>query len=260
MIGMRARRAARSVALAIGAALACGPSAGEEPSPVDFVRADPYPRLVIEVDAVEGLSLASDVQAALVDVVEGLVDKPGGVVVIVDDTLPRAHDGAAWSFAELVDLGDERRDLEVDGDAIKVHVLLLDGAYYGEDGGAHLGLAWDGGHVALFQEGLMDACASGKGGRGLSSQACRSAELGVLAHEFGHVFGLVNNGAPMVEPHEDPAHPGHTDDPGCLMYWAYERGEVIHRIADAVDAGTPAEEALGFCGPSLADLAALREG
>lgn len=252
-----ASRRRRCAALVMACLLACaGP--GDNPSVTDYLRASPYPRLIVEVDAVSGLSLSADVTEALIEVIGGLVDKPGGITVVIDESLPRAHEGEAWSLGELSDLGEERFDLEVDDDTIKVHVLLLDGSYYGSDGGAHLGLSWDGGHVALFQEGLADACTSGMGGHALASQACRTAELGVLAHEFGHVFGLVNNGAPMVDPHEDPAHPGHTDDPDCLMYWAYERGDVIRKISDAINAGTPAEEALGFCAPSLADLAALR--
>jgi len=241
----------------VGLLLACtGPR--DNPSVADYLRSAPYPRLVVEVDAVAGLSLSPDITEALIEVIDGLVDKPGGITVIVDDSLPRTHEGKTWSFAELTDFGEEHFDLDVDSDTIRVHVLLLDGSYYGSDGGAHIGLSWDGGHVALFQEGLAEACVSGMGGHALASQACRTAELGVLAHEFGHVFGLVNNGAPMIDPHEDPAHPGHTSDPDCLMYWAYERGDVIRKISDAIDAGTPAEEALGFCMPSLADLAAVR--
>lgn len=92
----------------------------------------------------------------------------------------------------------------------------------------------------------------------MSFSACRRAEVGLLGHEIGHVLGLVNNGVEMVSDHEDPEHPNHTLDPECLMHWSYESSAVVSKVQAEVSAGVPAEEALGFCAPSLQDLAAFR--
>ena len=42
-------------------------------------------------------------------------------------------------------------------------------------------------------------------------------ETASLNHEFGHLFGLVDLGTDMVNPHEDPEAENHCDVQGCLM-------------------------------------------
>lgn len=68
-----------------------------------------------------------------------------------------------------------------------------------------------------------------------------------------------SNGVPMVEDHEDLEHPKHTVDEACVMYWAYERRAIVRRLEQTIDVGVPADEAIGFCAPSRADLAAYIE-
>ncbi len=81
----------------------------------------------------------------------------------------------------------------------------------------------------------------------------------MLAHEIGHTLGLVDNGVPMVQDHEDPDHANHTADPECIMYWAYERRAAVKKLEQVLDSGTP-EEAIGFCPPSLNDLEQFKAG
>lgn len=243
---------------ALGLALLVGCGAGPQDTShrlADYLLPDPYPRLVIEVDAVVGLDLPDGVTEPLVLALEELVDKPGGIEVVMDQTLEATE--ADWNF-DALRANEARFDLEVPDDTAKLHVLLLDGSYHASNGDELLGVQWGHRHVALFREGLLSACRSGRGGRGLSSKACQSAELGVLAHEFGHALGLVDNGVPMVEDHEDPDHPKHAADAACVMHWAYERRAIITRLEQAIDAGVPADDAVGFCDPSRADLAAFR--
>ncbi|MEX1362206.1 MAG: hypothetical protein AB1Z98_03725 [Nannocystaceae bacterium] len=246
-----------TLGLALALASACTPDDLDTRGRVaDYLLPDPYPRLVIEVDAVEGLTLPDGVSEPLMLAVEELVDKPDGVELVMDQTL--AATGRRWSSDALHELADARFDLAVDDDTTKLHVLLLDGSYVDGDGDELLGLQWGHRHVAMFREGLLSACRTGRGGRGLSSNACQSAELGVLAHELGHALGLVDNGVPMVTDHEDPEHRKHTDDPDCVMFWTYERRAVVTRIEETIDSGVPAEEAVGFCAPSLADIEAYK--
>lgn len=49
-------------------------------------------------------------------------------------------------------------------------------------------------------------------------------ETATLQHEFGHLFGLVDLGSPMVNPHEDPDAPHHCIEDGCLMQAELEFG------------------------------------
>lgn len=47
-------------------------------------------------------------------------------------------------------------------------------------------------------------------------------EQSTLIHEFGHAIGLVNNGVPMVTPHQDAANGAHDSSDKCVMYYANE--------------------------------------
>jgi hypothetical protein len=47
-------------------------------------------------------------------------------------------------------------------------------------------------------------------------------EQSTLIHEMGHALGLVNNGLPMINPHQDSAHGAHCSNPNCVMYYANE--------------------------------------
>lgn len=47
-------------------------------------------------------------------------------------------------------------------------------------------------------------------------------EQSTLVHEMGHALGLVNNGLPMVQNHQDSAHGAHCSNPNCVMYYANE--------------------------------------
>jgi hypothetical protein len=40
----------------------------------------------------------------------------------------------------------------------------------------------------------------------------------ILVHEMGHLLGLVNNGVPMVTPHEDPEEAHHDADEDCVLH------------------------------------------
>lgn len=239
-------------ALLAASVLSCGAEEDPRERVAHYLLPSPYSKLVVEVDVVQGFELDPEVAAVLVEVLDGLVDKPGGIEVVVDETLAAGLADGRWSQEQLSALADDTFNLDVDADTVRIHVLLLDGRAEDDD---VLGISWANRHVALFKGALHLACSEG---RGLSSGACRRAELGLLGHEIGHVLGLVNNGVEMVVDHEDREHPKHTNDPNCLMYWTYDRKAVVTKIQSEIDAGTPAEEALGFCPPSLADLASFR--
>jgi hypothetical protein len=75
-------------------------------------------------------------------------------------------------------------------------------------------------------------------------------EDAVLLHELGHVLGLVDLARDTKRADKD--HPGHSANPGSVMYWAVESslvGQVLN--------GPPPHD---FDRDDLADLAALRNG
>ncbi len=254
----RARTILLGAALSVAASSACVSS---DPSDSrarveDYLLEEPYARVVIELDVVDSASLPADVAGPLVEALEELIGKP--VEIVYDEDLA-PDDDPSWSPDAFQAFARERFNLEVAEDAVKIHLLLLDGRYYNSEGDELLGVAWEHRHVGLFLRGVKDACGSlGGAGGSLKSRPCQSAQLSVLAHEFGHVLGLVNNGVPMATPHEDPEHPGHSDDPECVMYWAYERSAVVKKVAEAIEEGVDPSEALRFCAASRDDIAAFQ--
>lgn len=220
----------------------------------NYLRAEPYPRLTIEIDAVDGYALRDDVLPVVEEYFSGILDKPDGIGHVLDGTLEESADGE-WTSDELHALGESAFDLDVDAETVKMHVMLVDGEYVeAAGGGTVLGLAWSNTHVALFLDAIEDSCQGVL--PGFTEALCANAQTHILIHEFGHVIGLVDNGLPMVDPHKDPVHGDHDADDGCLMYWAYEGPNLVDAIVNRMTGGGGD---ILFDDACLADIAAVRD-
>lgn len=223
---------------------------GPRSAPAAYVRGT-HPSLVIELDVVEGVSPRDGVEALLTGALQPLLDKPGGITIQRDETIPASRALEEWTFDDVQALALETFDQVGPEESAVFHTLWLTGSFVSESGGTVLGIAWANRYLAIFADTIDGACSSAL--PLTREQICREAESTVWTHEVGHVIGLVNNPIPMVEAHEDPEHPGHTSNPDGVMYWAYERPTFI----DGLIGG----EAMVDFGPeSLADVAAFREG
>jgi len=238
----------------------------ERPRYEEYVRADDYLQLVMEVDSVAVAAPNLSVQQHVESVLASVVNKPMGVEIVRDQTLaPRGSD-YMWTLEELGVLVDETSDLEVNNLTVKMHALFLDGGYAGDSAGSHtLGIAWaDYQHMVIFKEKLKDLCTSGiyaSMTEADNQMLCENSESALWLHEVGHLLGLVNRGVNMATEHEDPAHPGHTKSEESVMHWGYEwsalNGGIVDQIykrimvshTDPLDFGVDCE----------ADLAVIRE-
>lgn len=223
---------------------------GEKPSGPrheQYIRSEFYPRLVLEVDFVEGKLPPASVDTAVVEGFATVLSKPQGIVVQHDQALPSRGADHVWTFGELVELAREQFDLEVPTGTIKIHTMILDGSYENPN---VLGVAWASKYLVLFKDRLDSACNANLGA--LTASVCEEALRGVWTHELGHVIGLVNNGVSMKTPHQDEAHGAHDTSTECIMYWAYETPGLLDRILE----GKPK---LGFDPACLEDLAQVRD-
>jgi hypothetical protein len=223
--------------------------------PVDYIRNEGFPKLVVEVDEVSSLSPRSGVVDSVRSRLDEVLDKPGGIVFSTDETDLESADtfgngDGVWTFEELRQLAGERANLSLNEGEIDIHTMWVDGTY--EESNA-LGVAWGQRFVAIFAERITGAC----GLAGLSELLCPLAEATIWTHEIGHVIGLVDNGIPMVHDHRDPDHGPHDVSNESVMYWAYDgvgvmdilRGRLLGNEADVIPWGTEC----------LNDLAAIRD-
>lgn len=217
-----------------------------------YLKASPYSRLVLEVDATEGFGPRPAVESAVVETLRGVVDKPGGVSVTRDQTLPRKGSTYEWTENELDQLADSTFTLAPVAGTVRMHVMFLDGQY---KGGQVLGVAWGSTHLVVFKETIERSCRSGLGST-LGERVCESAEQGVWVHELGHLLGLVNNGLRMVAPHESAEHPGHDGSDRCVMFWAFDTTASLDKVARELLGGGAVN--LQFDDACKADLAAGR--
>ena len=236
---------------------------GDDPDdnvgPADIVT-DRYPVLRVEIDVVGG---ADPVSASLARVEEevaaliasGHLGKPGGFELVIDQTLADPEVDT-WTFEALRDLLRSEAGPDTDGDAVVIHGLYVPGGFQADSSSSRvLGFAYGDNEMVMFRDNIDHACASsGLPLVGLRSEACQITEAGVLLHELGHLFGLVNNGTPMASDHQDPDHGAHDIDPDCLMYWAAERTEAMDIVAARLLGGD--DPLPGFDAACLEDLAA----
>jgi hypothetical protein len=226
--------------------------------PRDLLRSETFASLLFELDSVAGNELSQTVTDRVLGQTALLVDKPGGIKVVRDDTLPASEPDHAWTPEELEALADQSEDTERIPGQARVHVLSIDG--HAESDNAEqfmLGVSWNGHTIVLFDETIRRACAAGQLKVSTVSEFCEECEALIWLHEFGHLLGLVG-GIPMIEDHNDPEHPGHDKNPDCLMHWLFHHGSAVDKLRSRVNAGdvTP----IGFDRQCLEDLRAVREG
>lgn len=240
-----------------------GGTSGYDFEALDHVRGDEFPRLLVEIDHVEGFAPGADALADVQGEVAKLVlgghlGKPGGVEFVIDEALPAHEDPEhVYTFDELDALGAAHRSLEPAADQSYLHVLYADALYEKE---GVLGFAWGGDRLVVLKGYLDDTCKAGTLGPILSkiqAKVCQITEAQVLLHELGHLFGLVANGVEMAEPHEDAEHARHDVNEDCVMYWAVESSSVVDLVAQKVAGGD--EEVSAFDAACLADLLAAQD-
>ena len=209
-----------------------------------FLRAAPYSKLVIEVGATSGAQPRQAAIDHLVAVMQDLTDKPGGITVVHGATLPAP--GHPLTVDDVRALEDQGRTRFSFGDtAVFYYLVVSDPSALDTSSAQVLGLAHRAASMVVFQ-GTID-----KDSGGIGQPSPDVVESTVVAHEFGHVLGLVNLGAPMQTAHEDGAHPGHDVDQSCVMYWANNSSQLV---ANLLSGGVIPD----FDANCRADLAALR--
>lgn len=129
---------------------------------------------------------------------------------------------ATWTIDEVVDL-NKKQALSSSKAVMNIYFLNGRAAENRNIIGFHIN---GGGTIAIFKEVIREA-ASGE----TLPLVAEYVEQTTLIHEVGHALGLVNNGVPMVDSHQDKEHGAHCSNPDCVMYYANEGSEGLLKLA-----------------------------
>lgn len=213
------RQLAIAIILALATAGCLSSLTGGSVSARDLVSDEDYSNWIIEVDHTPGMQPSTDTVNGMLSRVKAVVSKDTVRVEYSDRDLP-SND--RWTRSQLQSLHENHQDKKTSGDTVVTHLLYVDGVYEQEGVlGFAVGHEW----IVIFKERINQGC-DNAGPLGLpvcSSNDRERAHTAVLVHEVGHIMGLVNNGIPMVTPHEaancdGERDSGHSSNENSVMF------------------------------------------
>jgi hypothetical protein len=189
----------------------------------DFLSADDYKSLTVEIVYVDGFQPSASTVMNLKNFLNSRLNKPTGINV-VQRAVPSS--GLKVLTVDILrQLELEHRTEHTGGSNITAYFYFADGDYSGNTSSSEtLGVAYDYSSMAVFESSVKEFA----GGAGKPSVT--TLETTILFHEFGHILGLVNNGTPMKDQHQDPAHEGHCNNQDCLMYYLAETSGIAQNL------------------------------
>lgn len=193
-------------------------SANQKPagtSSNDLLSDKKFKSMVIEIIYVDGFEPSAEAITNFVSFVTARTNKPAGITVL-KRSIP-SPGKETFTVEDVAALDNTKRTKYNTEDQIAVSVLFLDGKSSSDTSTTVvLGMAYRNTSFVIFEQTV----------RRLSDSPWepeRSVyETTVITHEFAHILGLTNLGAPMQSNHEDSSHPKHCNVAGCLMHWEAE--------------------------------------
>ena len=157
------------------------------------------------------------------------------------------------SLQEIVTIENENRTLYNDGTTLGMYIYFADAPSEGDQEDENivtLGAVYRNTSMVIHESTIRDLSSR--------SSLIRTAdvETATLGHEFGHLFGLVNLGTEMVNPHEDAEAPNHCNEADCLMEAQLEFSlGLMNKMEQRVAKGAVAVPDMGE--ECIADLVAI---
>lgn len=188
----------------------------------DFLSAEEYTGLSVEIAYVEGFKPSTTTLNNLRTFFNERLNKPDGITF--KETIVPATTSGNLNREEYVKIENDNRTLFNTGDELAVWIFFADQNSESDEGNTRiLGTAYLNTSCIIYEKTLQEF--SGRiGGANLTL-----LESITTQHEFGHLFGLVNLGTEMVRPHEDQQPDSsnneiikdnkHCNQEDCLMYF-----------------------------------------
>jgi hypothetical protein len=194
----------------------------------DLLSNKKYTSMVVEVIYVQGFEPSTTAINNFVSFLTARTYKPNGIE-IVKRAIPSTGK-TTFTTSEITAIEDANRTKFNTSTQIAVWLFFSDGKSSSDTSTTVvLGTAYRNTSMVIFEETI----------HGLSNSPFKPSrsliESTVISHEFGHILGLTNLGAPLQNNHEDATHPKHCNVESCLMYWSSETG---HGIGNMISGGS----------------------
>ena len=177
----------------------------------DFLRNLNYRSLKIEIQYMPSLKLTSGSIDYLKNFLQERLNKPDGIIIEQKEIYPTIK--TVFSLLDLESIEDRNRQAFTNNQELTAYILVVDGSYESINA---LALSYRNTSMCIFGEPLKYYSI------GSDYDAKARTEAMLLEHEFGHLFGLVNNGTFMVSNHEDAINTRHCLNYNCLMHHTLE--------------------------------------
>lgn len=189
----------------------------------DLLSDNTYTSIVIELVYVENFKPTQNAINNLRTFLESRLNKPNGIII---ETRAIESPGLVnYSIEDIINIEDINRIKYNTNNQIAVWAFFVDGSSASNtNNSVVLGTAYRNTSFVIFEETIKNL--SG----GTLQPNTSVLETTVITHEFGHILGLTNLGAPLQSNHEDTQHPKHCNVESCLMYWSAETDSGISNL------------------------------
>ena len=171
----------------------------------------PYSLLQIEINYMPGYAPDTATINNLTVFLKGLINKSVGIQVVTHQIA--ASQKMVLTLSDIVAIEKKNRTIFSGNDVIAVHILIADADF--SDGNV-LGKSYWNTSTCLFGKTIE----KNSGGFGQVSKI--KLYTTIAEHEFGHLLGLVNQGSPMQQAHQDITNGAHCNNKNCLMFYNIE--------------------------------------
>lgn len=182
----------------------------------DYLSDEKFTSLEVEIVYVTGFAPTSEAVSSLRTFLNKYLNKPNGIS-IVTRAIPSPNVGT-YSIDEIVDVEEKHRTVFSGGEKLGTYIFFADEKSVDSRTDRRIiGKAYLNTSMVVFDKEIKEMVNSG-------TQS--EVQITALHHEFGHLFGLVNNGTTAQSPHvdTDPTKKAHCNVKGCLMAAEIEFG------------------------------------
>lgn len=185
----------------------------------DYVSNIKFDGLTLEILHQANVKPSATAINNLSDFLNQFLDK--NAINIVFTELPDSNYGTL-SIAQIREIEKNNRKVFNNNSTISACMLFVDADFSGNtENGSVLGVAYNNTSMCIFGQTIRNN--SG----GVFQPSISTVESTVMQHEFGHIMGLVNNGAPLTADHHDSENGAHCNVESCLMYFAVEGSNFV---------------------------------